>query len=599
MQSIMEQFIEFNQAYYNGRPLLSDEEYDKFVAENCLGEYPSNYGVEVRGKVQLPTPIHGMDKMQKENEYSNFMSGHNNEVIVSEKLDGIALLFDLRGDLIHVYTRGSVSESTGQLVDWILEANLAFPIKELHSIQKLDFFVRGELIVSKENFKKISAETGIENPLSFISGYVNAKERNEKYLNLLDFRAFEIYKPDVLEQETPLKQFELLETFGLVTPNYKVFDSLEFDNLVEVLKTFKIESKFVIDGIIIAKNEKYVRELDRNPKHAKAFKHINRQTAKVIDIRWNVSAYKKLTPVISIETVKIEGKNYSSITGKTSKEVIEGKIGPGSEIVIGINVVPVMYSVLIPTETKLPNEEFEYDGVHAYLKHDNDQVRVKRIEKFFVAIGAAGFKEGSSSKFVKNGLKTILDITKSDMDEFVEIFGNVQGKKMYNEMFNKICDASEAQYMNSTVFFPGIAEKTFTEILKKLTVAELRNLAEGSIVEKPDGVGNVKWRDFKNGLKDYFSWKDEIGFIDKDQIEEIEEEDEDDEVEKIYFVLSGRPPRFTKADFIKSLPSNYIEVGSMTKADILIQNKNSTSTKTRDAEKRGVKIFNYEDFMKV
>ena len=542
-----------------------------------------------------------MDKIQKANEYSNFLKNYDSRkgVIISEKLDGITLLFDLTGSLIHVYTRGNVAESTGQIVDWILDARLADPVKELFDNGEFGkVMIRGELIISIENFKRVSRETGIKNPLSFISGYVNGKDRNPDYLDLLTFKAFEIYFPDQFKQSPLNEQFDELEERGFSVPNREFFQEIpRFDELENILQEFREESDFVIDGIIIAKNEEYIRLNDRNPQHAKAFKYIDTQVVKVIDVEWSVSKDMKLTPVIIIEPIEIDGKTYSKVLGKNAKEVTEKMIGPGAEIIMGANVVPVMYGVKTPAkELSLPKEDYTYDGVYFYLKESNDKVLIMRLVNFFSAINAAGLKEGACRKLVEYGVGSTTDLSSLDNTIMKDIFGSTQGPKLLKEFHLKLAKASEAQLMNSSGFFTGIGEKTFTQILKQVSIQDLRNNLKK--ISKPDDVGDVKWRDFKANLDEYFSWKDEMSLDDRDQfLDPADDQDGVEISEQVKFILSGKPPTMTKAEFIKRLPRGYVEVSTVSKADILIQSGSSRTKKTEDAEKKGVKIMDYEDFM--
>ena len=601
---VVDLLVEYNQAYYDGNPIISDEEYDHFVKINQLGDYPSNFGVEIKGKVKLPTPIYGMDKIQKANEYSNFLKTFDQRkgVVISEKLDGITLLFDLTGSLVHVYTRGNVSESTGQIVDWILDAKLADPIKELFESGELGrVMIRGELIISVENFEKVSRETGIKNPLSFISGYVNGKDRNLEYLDLLDFKAFEIYFPDQFKQSTPEEQFDELEERGFTIPNRDFFQEVpKFDELEIILADFRSRSDYIIDGIIIAKNEEYIRLNDRNPQHAKAFKYIDTQIVKVIDVDWSVSKDMKLTPVIIIEPIEIDGKTYSKVLGKNAKEVTEKMIGPGAEIIMGANVVPVMYGVKTPAkELSLPKEEYTYDGVYFYLKESNRKVLTMKLVSFFSAIGAAGLKEGACRKLVEYGVDTMTDLIDLDNAIMKDIFGSTQGPKLLKEFQTKLSKATEAQLMNSSGLFTGIGEKTFTQILKQVSIQDLRTRLDK--LSKPNDVGDVKWRDFKANIGEYFGWKDEMGLDDRDQYlapaDQAFDPQDETPIKQVKFILSGKPPTMTKAEFIKRLPRGYVEVSTVSKADVLIQSGSVRTKKTEDAEKKGVKIMDYEDFM--
>lgn len=598
----MDKLIEYNQAYAAGSPLVSDEVYDAYVAENKLGDVPSGFGIRLptQEKIKLPTPIHGMTKIQKENEYNNFLNGFdpNDGLVITEKLDGVALLFDLTGNLIHAYTRGDVAESMGQIIDWILEADLAEPVKRLHESQR-DVMIRGELILPKQHHATIEKITGIKNPLNFVSSFINrVANRDYSLLKYLDFRAFEIFRPKQELQDELFDQLDQLARWGFKTPNQDIFHNyIEFDELQEILAGFREKSEYVIDGIILTKNIKYQRETTRDPRHARAFKCIERNVATVIGMIWSVTEMGRLNPVVVIEPFQHEGKVFTNISAKNAAFVIEERVGIGAKIIIGINVVPVLYGVLEGSdELVLPEEEHYLNGPHFYLKNPEENVTAiaSRLDKFFAAINARGFGEKTSITLVEHGITTPLEFMSVDQAFLKTLFGEKRGPTLIQEASNKLLNASESKMMNASRVFPGLDEKTFDAILQSLTVEELRS----GNVEKPDNIaGNVKWGVFKSGLAEYFAWKDSLGLRDKNVVGLPVTTSVTGPVTR--YIMTGKPPGCTKAVFAAEfLPENFVEVSTVSKADVLIQNTGSNTAKTNEAIRKKIPVKTYEDFMK-
>ncbi len=143
-------------SYYNdSHELISDEYYDILIAKlkkiNPNSRIFKNIGAPIKeGKVKLPYWMGSMDKNKGDKKtLDKWLSIHKGDFVISDKLDGISCLIHNDGKNINLYTRGngSFGKNVTHLLNYI---NII-----VDGIGK-NVAIRGELIISKENFKKFS-----------------------------------------------------------------------------------------------------------------------------------------------------------------------------------------------------------------------------------------------------------------------------------------------------------------------------------------------------------------------------------------------------------------------------------------------------------
>ena len=114
--------------------------------------------------------------------------------------------------------------------------------------------------------KKLKSDSA--NSRSFVSGMVNSKKPNTKYVRNIDFVAYEMLYPQFKISE----QLKKIKRLGFNTVQNKSVEEIDFEYLQEELKDFKSTSPYLIDGIIIRHNENYSYNKSGNPDYAFAFK---------------------------------------------------------------------------------------------------------------------------------------------------------------------------------------------------------------------------------------------------------------------------------------------------------------------------------------
>ena len=604
---ILDLLRSYNQAYADGAPVIDDQEYDAFIIENDLGSYPSGYGVSMVNKVNLPVPVFGMNKMQKPNEFKRLIAPVKH-VIISEKLDGVSLLLDTRGNIPHAYTKGNADDQTGQRVDWI--------IPYLGEIMKHKGVFRGEVIVSKKNYPHVKAVKNIGNPLLFVSSYINSSNsgRDMSLAKYLDYKVFEIIELEGIASPTcsvsPFRQFVWLDLNGIGAPNWDKYASngMEYNDLRDIFKEYSAASDYIIDGIIIARDEQYTRDITGDPKYTKAFKDIERNIVTVTEVTWQKSERGLLKPIVHIEPVTLLDETYTKLTGKNAKEIYNKNIGPGARIFYGINVVPVMYGVETPAAAPdMPDIPFKWvRGVEiAIIDADSDEtVIAKKLSKFFDVMGVQGIKALTAAKLVAADICSPSVFLATDPTVLDGILGVLAGKATQS-LIEKLAVADETQLMEASRVFPNLGRAKLQDIVSTgVDVASILELIYSGIPPpKPDGLGgSASWEVFVANLEDYADWRASLeGYIPEYEpaastTAELAAITPGEGVVK--YILTGKAPNgVTKAQFKALLPEGYVEVSTVNKADIVIGNTSTTSTKLTEARSKGKIIVDYVDHM--
>ena len=178
-KDIIDFLMKADDSFFNGdNVLIKDDTYD-LIKDYVKNKYPKDkyfkrIGADGKNKVVLPYYMGSQNKIKdSEEELIKYKAKYSGPYIVSDKLDGASCLIIYSKEGIKIYTRGNGTE--GQDITHLLEYINGFPDF------KGDYLaVRGELIISKDNWKKLKldGENGA-NPRNTVSGAINSKNLNK------------------------------------------------------------------------------------------------------------------------------------------------------------------------------------------------------------------------------------------------------------------------------------------------------------------------------------------------------------------------------------------------------------------------------------
>lgn len=384
---LLQHLLQANQAYHNGAPIISDDQFDALVAkwESQTGRKWSDVaGVgaiplssSAYSITKLPMWMGSMNKVKQEKDILQWKSKFKpKSVILSDKLDGISCLLHWKPHKsIHpqLYTRGNGEEGTDITPLLRVMSTFTSILDKLKKITVTDrdyeFFIRGELVIPKHSWetKKTTLWADYQNPRNTVAGLIGRKLSSHKKtkdgikaLNEINFVPFTI---DTKTKDGKWNLMNKADMFDWMKSNldpknivwHQIMDSnkaLDKSFLSQILLQRRDLSPFEIDGIIVWDNTNlFEPNTDGNPEHAFAFKMLmddQKAETLVTDIEWNISRTGVWKPVVLFEPVNIGGTRISRSTGNNAAWIIERGIGVGARILLvrSGDVIPKIEEVI-------------------------------------------------------------------------------------------------------------------------------------------------------------------------------------------------------------------------------------------------------------
>lgn len=496
--------------YKTSTPLVSDVTYD--ILRDVLEERDPNnkYLNEVgytmtTNKVQLPYYMPSLNKIKPTTEYlKTWKSSFKGPYTVSDKLDGVSALLYKIEDKFSLFTRGNAiyGRDISHLIDYIFGPKIKkYPIDNNTAI-------RGELIISKKNFKSI--EKDYKNVRNTVAGLVNNKRVNVRVAKITDFIAYSIVNPNY----THINQLQLLNKWKFPVVNVVTKKIITNDILSKHLQSRRENSDYDIDGIVVVDGNVIYEPYSENPDYAFAFKMVLSDQiveAIVIGIDWNISRHGYIKPTVKINPVEIGGVTIKNATAFNAKYVKDNKLGPGSmiKLVRSGDVIPHIVEVKSPSSTNkpmMPSVPYEWtsSGVDIIIKDGhkqdkNNEMVTKQIANFFSVLGVRDISEGIIAKLVSEGYNSIFKILQANTSALVNIEGI--GSKLVEKIYKNI----ESAFKNVTLEQLMIASNTFGRGfgLKKvkLVTTKYPNILNEDIKTLKDKIIKIEGFDEKTASK--------------------------------------------------------------------------------------------------
>jgi NAD-dependent DNA ligase len=640
-KDIIALLIAADEAFFNGtESLLKDDIYD-IIKDYIRKKYPKDpylkrVGADVDNKVLLPYYMGSQNKIKdSEEEITKYKKQYKGPYIISDKLDGVSCLIvykrkegvaGIKNNFdIKLYTRGN--GTYGQDISHLLTYINGFP--ELSNIVGDYLAIRGELIISKDNWEKLKAEgDNGANPRNTVSGTINSKTLNKKVLNAIDFVCYTLISPVDPKIKNGL---EVIKKMKFLVVNHIIVNDINLDILSENLQKSR-NNDYIIDGIVIADIGKhYDIEKDKNPTHSFAFKSIHTlEQVEVIvkEVEWNVSKDKYMKPIVKFDEIILDDVKIKQATGFNAGFIEKNVIGPGSRIIIirSGNVIPHINSVLSKAangKPSMPGTEgvnYKWNDTHVDIimiddGNKNSQYDIKNIIYFMKTIEIDYMGPGNIEKIYNGGYDTINKIINIKKEELLKIDGfkdksaeNIIGalKKIKDVDCNVLMDASNImgrgfgskKIKSITDVHPEIIDNTKTGRNKalKLKVEELTKI---------NGIAKISAELFIENLPKYYEFYDSLGFkCNKGALAMAAAANAAPENIKINininlkdktFIFSG----FRNKEYEKAIVDNGGKVTtaiSKNTSYLVVKDKTDNTAKIIKARELGIKILNIEDF---
>lgn len=622
-----------NEAYYcDDKPILTDNMYDvlftflskRYPTNKIVVEGHAGCNVETKkNKMTLPFQLWSMDKIKPNTDAITKWTGkYSGPYVVSCKLDGVSGLYTIKNGASKLFTRGNgvIGQDISHLIPFLRLPQFT-DVADVADVAELA--IRGEFIISKENFKKNYAGT-FANPRNFVAGVINQKNADKEKCGNIDFVAYEVIKPELKpSDQMKFMESEIWKGNGGLTVFHWNIEKCKMSNdiLSDRLITMRKENKYEIDGLVVVDDKIYERP-SKNPEYAFAFKMvISDQIAEahVTDVLWSPSKDGYMKPRVQIEPIVLGGVTIEFTTGFNAKFIVDNKIGFGAviRIIRSGDVIPHIESVVIPAEViSLPYDvpyKWNETGVDIIIDNKNDDgvVREKNITGFFKHLEVEGLGTGNIKRMIEAGFDSVPKIIAMKKADFLKVEGFKE--KLATKIFNGIQEKVESSTLvnlmaASNIFGRGFGTRRFHEILKQFPEIFNTN-SNGEIllcgrvddIRKIDGFAKKTAERFVEGIPQFIKFMKEAGLQEKLIYDPKKNVTAEDDTKKIFegkrIVMTG----FRDKELMKWIESNGgIMAGSISSNTfvVLVKDKDETTGKADQARKAGILLLTPEEFLK-
>ena len=440
MQDNYELLMKYAKAYEDGKPMVSDEEFDRLHRE-----YKDKGGEPITmtqgGTLKHQTPMSSMSDtftLEEALIVSQRQPYLNNRFIVEPKWDGVSGSFTyVDGILIQGLTRGDGIK--GNLIPNFDEIiNLPSTIPTANKV-----IVRGELVIARNNFDYDK----FSNPRNTVAGVIRKNIKGAIKKLMVEFIPWDVIFDGITKHsDIPL----WLECNGFRVLNYGLTD---IESSYHKLSSSRDTIPYDMDGVVIKIDDKRVaNKLGMGSKYsnymyALKFKDVE-YTSTVVHVSWQMGMTGTYTPVIQIKPTLVNGVIIGFITMHNISQLKNAKCGVGSEIrfIRSGDVIPKYIGTIkesmdfnIPKHCLHCNSKLKIDkGNIRQLVCEHEECIEKDILKLvhFTKRGyldILGLSKESISKLYPKYLKSYPDIFKTTKEQYVEVLGK-NGSKIYNNI---------------------------------------------------------------------------------------------------------------------------------------------------------------------
>lgn len=640
MRELKETLTRAGRAYYQeDREIMSNFEYDKLYDELAAleketgivlaGSPTTRVGYEVLEelpKERHAAPMLSLDKTKEREDLKAFAG--TQKVLVSWKLDGLTVVLTYRdGKLAKAVTRGN-----GEIGEVITNNARVFENVPLSIGYQGELVLRGEAVISYEDFEKINEEIGdvmarYKNPRNLCSGSVRQLNNEITAKRHVQFIAFSLVRADGVDFENSrMNQFRWLagQGFDVVEHVEATADTMDatVDYFAKKIQHFALPS----DGLVLTYDDiAYGQSLGRTakfPRDSYAFKwrdEIRETTLR--EIEWSPSRTGLINPVAIFDPVELEGTTVSRASVHNLSIVKGLELGIGDQILVykANMIIPQIEENLTRSSRLSIPEVCPVCGGKTRIQAENEaetlictnpDCQAKKIKAFtlFVsrdAMNIEGLSEATLEKFIGMGfIHEPADIFRlKNHRESIETLEGF-GEKSCENLLSGIERARETTLprLIYSLGIPNIGAANAKMVAKafQFDLTELRS-ASAERLSEIDGIGDVIAR----AMADYFADEKKMRELDsllgEITLPEVTVSQTGASLENKSFVITGAVEHFANRSELKA----YIEerggkvTGSVSaKTDYLINNDTaSVSAKNKKAKELGIPILSEEDFL--
>ncbi len=643
--------------YVQANPVISDYDYDKLfralkeierkfpqlitpdsptqrVASEITGEFPT---------VKHYAPMLSLDNAYTEEELREWdrrvreLTGLELvEYTVEPKLDGAGIALVYKDDLfIRGATRGD--GEYGEDITNNLKTIKTIPLRAEFSKFGIKLAeIRGEVVISKEEFKKLNRERVEEglppfaNPRNAAAGSIRQKDPKEVAKRRLEAVVYQLsyVEPPESDPKTHYESLKILDTLGFKTLFRDTKLCRGIDEVIEYCREWEKKRDsypYEIDGMVVKVNDRSLYEklgyTSHHPRWAIAYKFKPRRaTTKLIDVVFQVGRTGTITPVGKLEPVQVGGVTVSSVSLFNEDFIKEKDIKIGDYVLVerAGDVIPYIAAVL---KEKRTGEERDIVFPEKCPSCGSELVKLPdEVARRCINIGCPA--------------QSVLRLKHWASREAMDIRG--LGDATIKLLFNKglVKDVGDLYYLKliDLLRFPGIGEKSALNLLKAIEESKNRPIDRvlyglgiryvgSTTAKKISEIINSIWElkdipierimrlegvgyKVAKSIKEFFSIPQNLKVIEK--LEKAGVNLEKKKVKKIADILKGKTFVFTgtldccsrekAGEIVESLGGKFSNTIT-SRTDYLVVGKEPGKTKIEKAKKYGIKTITEEEFL--
>lgn len=538
-QEFLNLLKKYEEAYYSGEPLVSDEEYD-VLKEQYVSQYGEYDFVPSEGntgfkRVKHLYPLKSLDKVQlSDKDKLRKEITRLWPVVIMPKFDGLSI--EIQPNLKFI-TRGNGEEGDDVTAQ-------CMQITDIDELKGLKFenngSLRAEIIMTHSDFNTLNAEretAGLklyDNCRNTAAGMLRNLDLNKvKGLTVMIYEnlgSTSAHTLSIQAIESTIGQDVLDRTDNIrITPVYKPVDIDATLNFLDNLENFRKLIDYDIDGWVVKSDldnslEHFGGYTGHHPKNAFSVKgEAKGEWTKINSITWQVGK-ENITPVAELEPVYIEGSTISRATLHNVSFLkaigLDDIIINGGRTLVKVVKANDVIPKIIKVKKEYDSEEVAVDTVQAPTKcpicggetaikdSDSDSeilictnedcsAKIQAKAELMAsrdALDITGLSEGTIAKILDtyevNSHEEILSITKEHLlalDGFAE--------KSAQSLYDAIQKAIKKQSIDKVLYasaIPLIGKSTAKDICKVYTIEELSNILAKSDTDAVKDLCKIK-----------------------------------------------------------------------------------------------------------
>lgn len=620
MELSIEQLKTFDEAYFEGSPLIPDEQYDR-IKSDLAKKYPnhpyfSSVGSEVYGeKVELPYPMGSLHQIYEGDctKWINKYNLYDKDIFITEKLDGVSVMMiyeKIEGEEKAMFKK-AYSRGNGLIGEDITRHVRNIPSVP-NSIDADYAAIRAEIIMKNVVFEDKHSRK-YKNPRNMVAGVVNRKKPEVNLLKDIDVIAYEIVDSSGIDAFTKKETLEALETLGFKTAYGFTIEGNELygagadEKLSKFLLKLKNLSLYELDGCVLTANdyslfENVSKSSSLNPEHSVKYKVLDESSiaeTDVVNVHWKISKTGFCKPRVEIKPVELFGSTVTFATGFNAKFINDSGIGVGAKIKItkAGSVIPYIVEVTERVEPQMPDLDWGWDEnrVEAVVENTIEQTFMEVVH-FFKTIGVENAQETSLGKVIQAQDLNGLDFTTIVYEliclfdlEWKRVLGE-NGIKVFDSLHKKLFNMKPEVLMGATPFFGrGFGVRKAKKILQQISYEDFLD-ADIETLQKLEGFDTTVQAIFE-GIEEYNEFLSKIDFA----LVYKEEEQTDNNLAGEIIVMTG----FRDKDLQEKIENRGGKVTtsvSKKTTKVIANDVNSSSSKVKKAKELGIEVISQRDF---